>query len=138
MSVVSGLIDTNRFFKFKKLVIPTNGTNNMAGEVDPIVDPHNAPPPLRKCRNYYATNINNHLRVQGNPAQNLKNDNVIGYYNGAGGNINTQALPVTINNGDPLNNNIKIANYIEKMNNTPPLRMYNGVEFRLPAGFITR
>ena len=138
MSVVSGKIDTDKFFKFKKIVVPTNATNNMAGEVDPIIDPRNAPVPLRKARNYVTSYFDNALRVQGNPAQNLKNNNNPGFYNGAGGNINTQALNATINNGDPLNNNSKIGDFIEKMNNTPPLRMYNGVEFRLPAGFISR
>jgi len=138
MSVVSGLIDTNKFFKFKKIVVPTNATNNMAGEVDPIIDPRNAPVPLRKAPNYVTSYFDNALRVQGNPAQNLKDNNRPGFYNGVGGNINRQALEATVNNGDPLNNNVKISDYIEKMNNTPPLRMYNGVEFRLPAGFISR
>ena len=96
MSVVSGLIDTDKFFKFKKIVVPTNATNNIAGEIDPIIDPRNAPFPMRKCRNYVSSYFDNALRVQGNPAQNLKDNNVVGYYNAAAEHHLVQTMAVMI------------------------------------------
>ena len=132
MSIVSGLIDNTNVFKFKKIVVPTVGFDG--DEVKPTFardatrfrpfDPH-------------VSYVDPALSVMGNPVQNLKNNGVASQYVG---DINAVKLPLAVNNGDPISNKFDAMTkeYLDRVNNTPPLRMYNGAEFKLPAGFITR
>lgn len=129
MSVVSGLIDNINVFKFKKIVVPTVSFDG--DEVKPTFE-RNA----TRTRPFdpHVSRVDPALSVEGNPAQFLKNNGVASQY---AGNINTQKLPLGV---DSVSNKLDALTqeYLDRVNNTPPLRMYNGAEFKLPAGFITR
>ena len=136
MSVVSGLIDTTRVFKYKKRCIPTNGSASLTGEVEP--------PPIIKVAGFvgsaskFKTFTPASLSVEGNPIQSLKDKGNTPFYTARGGIGMNNLLPASINNGDPTTNSKKYDELAERLNEAPPLRMYNGAAFNLPAGFISR
>jgi len=133
MSIVSGLIDTSRVFKYKKRCIPTNG---FAGEVEPppIIKVAGVVGPASKFKTFTPAS----LSVEGNPLQSLKDKGNTPFYTARGGVGMNNLLPASINNGDPITNSKKYDELAERLNETPPLRMYNGAAFNLPAGFISR
>lgn len=136
MSVVSGLIDTSCVFKYKKKIVPTNSFNGMNGEVDPIIMPMGAG--MVGSASKFKTYTPAFLNAANNPVQFLKYGAEEQFYTAPQACGINQHLPEAINNGDPTTRSSKYEEYIERMNETPPLRMYNGVEFKIPAGFISR
>jgi len=136
MSVVSGLIDTSCVFKYKKKIVPTTSFDEMNGDVAPIVMPMGAG--MVGSASKFKTISPSYLNTSGNALQFLKYGAVESFYTPPQACGIYQKLPMAENNGDPTTMNKKYDEYVEKMNSMPPLRMYNGAEFKLPAGFISR
>ena len=136
MSVVSGLIDTSRVFKYKKRCVPTNTSATLSGNPEP-------PPIIRDAgmvgsASKFKTYSSPTLQTQGNPLQSLKDSGNTPFYTARGSMGKNMLLPAAINNGDPTTRNDKYEELAERLSEAPPLRMYNGAAFNLPAGFITR
>ena len=132
MSVVSGLIDTTRVFKHKKNFVPTNGVASFGPEPPPIIRDAGVVGSASKFKTYTPAS----LHTLGNPLQSLKDSGNTPLYTARG--TKGPHLPAALNNGDPTTNSKKYDELAERLNDTPPLRMYNGAAFNLPAGFITR
>lgn len=134
MSVVSGLIDTSRVFKHKKNFVPTNGVASFGAEPPPIIRDAGMVGSASKFKTYSSPS----LHTSGNPLQSLKDSGNTPFYSARGGMGANNILPAAVNNGDPTTRNDKYEELAERLSEAPPLRMYNGAAFNLPAGFITR
>jgi len=136
MSVVSGLIDTSRVFKHKKNFVPTNTSATLGGEAEPpsIIREAGFVGSASKFKTYSSPS----LQTQGNPLQSLKDSGNTPFYTARGSMGANNRLSASVNNGDPYQTEKKYEELAERLSEAPPLRMYNGAPFNLPAGFITR
>jgi hypothetical protein len=132
MSIVSGLIDTSCVFKYKKKIVPTNGVASFGAEPPSIIRDAGVVGSASKFKTFTPAS----LSVEGNPLQSLKDSGNTPFYTSRGS--KGPHLPAALNNGDPTTNSKKYDELAERLNEAPPLRMYNGAAFNLPAGFISR